>query len=380
MKRLILLLILFVNLQIVITHEDMKLFSYSTASAQHMTKEGNDNCYLEGYGWYYTPLPCEGAEVVAYHCRYCGEAFDTDKQARDRHEEECGLVQEKCTCCGQTVCRKDMMDHFDNFCPFLQRYISELGFSSLEEMMNSMNSSGGGTSGGSYGGSSSSRGGSSYGESNGSGSGYSGSYTGMLPSKVRTALFAARHPTEAIAIGVKTNVYPNITSTVMNFSENLRLPNKLENEMDIADYRNTIGNAVNAVRHTLWQAAITVRYGTGIAKEAGDAHEENPYANLNTRGFYGDNAFLLADQTIDLLNNPIGRDIGNRAPWLSIRGLAYKVLEEFYQNGLYTIERTGEKSWTIVKEKLSFSDYNSAISILNTLDEDGNISEPRNGS
>lgn len=42
MKRLILLLILFVNLQIVITHEEMKLFSYLTASAQHMTKEGND--------------------------------------------------------------------------------------------------------------------------------------------------------------------------------------------------------------------------------------------------------------------------------------------------------------------------------------------------
>lgn len=35
---------------------------------------------------------------------------------------------------------------------------------------------------------------------------------------------------------------------------------------------------------------------------------------------------------------------------------------------------------SFVKEKLSFSDYNSAISILNTLDEDGNISEPRNGS
>ena len=69
MKRLILLLILFVNLQIVITHEDMRIFSYLTASAQHMTKEGNDNCYLE--------------------------AFDTDKQARDRHEEECGRVRKK---------------------------------------------------------------------------------------------------------------------------------------------------------------------------------------------------------------------------------------------------------------------------------------------
>ena len=95
MKRLILLLILFVNLQIVITHEDMKLFSYLTASAQHMTKEGNDNCYLEGFGWYYCPVPDCEVGVIAYHCRYCGEAFDTDKQPRDRHEEECGRVRKK---------------------------------------------------------------------------------------------------------------------------------------------------------------------------------------------------------------------------------------------------------------------------------------------
>ena len=95
MKRLILLLILFVNLQIVITHEDMRIFSYLTASAQHMTKEGNDNCYLEGFGWYYCPVPDCELDVIAYHCRYCGEAFDTDKQARDRHEEECGRARKK---------------------------------------------------------------------------------------------------------------------------------------------------------------------------------------------------------------------------------------------------------------------------------------------
>lgn len=66
MKRLILLLILFVNLQIVITHEDMRIFSYLTASVQHMTKEGNDNCYLEGFGWYYCPVPDCEVDVIAY--------------------------------------------------------------------------------------------------------------------------------------------------------------------------------------------------------------------------------------------------------------------------------------------------------------------------
>ena len=95
MKRLILLLILFVNLQIVITHEDMRIFSYLTASVQHMTKEGNDNCYLEGFGWYYCPVPDCEVDVIAYHCRYCRKELNKKKKAIYRHEEECGRKKKK---------------------------------------------------------------------------------------------------------------------------------------------------------------------------------------------------------------------------------------------------------------------------------------------
>ncbi len=81
MKRLILLLILFVNLQIVITHEDMRLFSYSTASAQHMTKEAGDNCQDPiDHLWYRFPFSdCEEVIVTPYgiqiECPYCHEQF-----------------------------------------------------------------------------------------------------------------------------------------------------------------------------------------------------------------------------------------------------------------------------------------------------------------
>ena len=91
MKRLILLLILFVNLQIVITHEDMKLFSYSTASAQHMTKEAGDNCQDPiDHLWYRFPFSdCEEVIVTPYgiqiECPYCHRQF-TDFDSFINHD------------------------------------------------------------------------------------------------------------------------------------------------------------------------------------------------------------------------------------------------------------------------------------------------------
>ena len=91
MKRLILLLILFVNLQIVITHEDMRLFSYSTASAQHMTKEAGDNCQDPvDKLWYRFPFSdCEEVIVtpdgIQIECPYCHEQF-TDFDSFVNHD------------------------------------------------------------------------------------------------------------------------------------------------------------------------------------------------------------------------------------------------------------------------------------------------------
>ena len=141
--------------------------------------------------------------------------------------------------------------------------------------------------------------------------------------------------------------------------------------------RKGVADAVNAVRHTLWQAVIAARYGIAIAKEVGDAHEDNPNASLNAIEFHGTNAFYDADQTIDLLNNRIGREIGRKSSSDKMRDIAYVVLEEFYQNGLYTAKRTGKYSFEIVKERISTAVYNEAIQILRTLDECGFTPEQR---
>ncbi len=154
MKRLILLLILFVNLQIVITHEDMRLFSYSTASAQHMTREAGDNCHDDEIGWYFTTLPCEGVIVDAYVCGYCGKGFGDDKQARDLHEKECMERPIQCPFCGTYILFWEFSSHA-LMCPVLNES------SGNENTSGGGSYDGGGSSGGnSAGGSSSGTGGS----------------------------------------------------------------------------------------------------------------------------------------------------------------------------------------------------------------------------
>lgn len=156
MKRLILLLILFVNLQIVITHEDMQLFSYSTASAQHMTKEAGDNCYDEyDHLWYHVDVAfdCNDYGTVSTPCRYCLKEFGSDEQAiseRDRHEYECGRTLDECIYCGRKVQRKEMEVHYAFSCSYWQNVFNDpnSGIKSWEDYKNSLISSGGGSSGG----------------------------------------------------------------------------------------------------------------------------------------------------------------------------------------------------------------------------------------
>ena len=82
MKRFLLLLVLFVNIQIVITRENIQMTSSSLVCAQHMTQEAGDNCYDEEIGWYKSPFPnCDEVETIAYHCRYCLKGFDDDEAA-----------------------------------------------------------------------------------------------------------------------------------------------------------------------------------------------------------------------------------------------------------------------------------------------------------
>lgn len=211
----------------------------------------------------------------------------------------------------------------------------------------------------------------------GTGSGGTGGGS-ALSKQEREALFATHYPLIAVKIGVYMKGSSNCTTCAIRFAYALNLPEKFKNYTDIHEGdRKGVADAINAVRHTLWQAVITARYGIAVAKEAGDAHEDNPYASLNAIEFRGTNAFYDADQTIDLLNNRIGREIGRKSSSDKMHDIAYVVLEEFYQNGLYTAKRTGKYSFEIVKERISTAVYNEAIQILSTLDEEGFTPEQR---
>ena len=75
----------------------MQLFSYSTASAQHMTLEGGYyNCEDDQIGWYLSLIPCDGMIVTPDEtysiCTICGEKFQTSEIID--HEYICYLAHQ----------------------------------------------------------------------------------------------------------------------------------------------------------------------------------------------------------------------------------------------------------------------------------------------
>ena len=106
----------------------------------------------------------------------------------------------------------------------------------------------------------------------------------------------------------------------------------------------------NAIRHTIWQAAITSKYGPQVARDAGDAHETRPYFDVNVRVFDKESD---ADMTVDLLNNKIGRRLGVEIKNRNTKEIALRVVEEYWKNGLYSYERGNDGRWYILKKKLS---------------------------
>ena len=128
------------------------------------------------------------------------------------------------------------------------------------------------------------------------------------------------------------------------------------------------GSENGAYRHTLWQASITSEFGSKTAIEAGNAHEENPFTSLKNRSF---KSIADADQTADLLNNMIGRGIGEENKEAGMDDLANLVLDEFKNNGLYTSSKNKDGNWNISKTKLSSDKYYTLKGIFKGLNENG---------
>lgn len=154
---------------------------------------------------------------------------------------------------------------------------------------------------------------------------------GSSSAKVRTAWFALKNPVIASEIGEYVEGSTNISTNVVRFSTR-SVDKSSPSVLSKGD-----GGQINAFRHVLWQSYITNKHGYEIAMQVGIVHEENPSVNLSKRRF---STLSDADQTIDLLNNQIGRSLGGRAANnTKMPNMALRVLNEFYENGLYTARK-----------------------------------------
>jgi len=173
-------------------------------------------------------------------------------------------------------------------------------------------------------------------------------------------LFAVRHPIAAKNIGFGVQKGTTTISTVATrfATRGNVLYGSMRGQTDE-------GSENGAFRHALWQAGITSAYGSQIATEAGNAHEENPNVDLSIRSF--DN-LAAADQTVDLLNNQIGRGIGEQNAGATMDVLAGAVLDEFAKNGLYTATKGEDGQYTVSKTKLSPEKYGQLKETFKTLD------------
>jgi len=175
--------------------------------------------------------------------------------------------------------------------------------------------------------------------------------------------FGLRHPIAANRIGF--GVTPGASNISTNSTRFATRGEVLNGSKRTQEDR---GSENGAFRHGLWQAAITSEFGGSIAAQAGSAHETNPFADLSVRSFSN---LDDADQTVDLLNNVIGRRIGRENEGASMLELANLVLDEFNNNGLYTATQGKDGNWNISRTKLSTDKYNQLKEIFGTLNSDG---------
>ena len=175
--------------------------------------------------------------------------------------------------------------------------------------------------------------------------------------------FGLRNPAAAMRIGFGvTRGASNISTNATRFATRGEILNGSKRSQEDR------GSENGAFRHVLWQATITSEFDRSVAAQAGNAHEGNPYTNLAVRTFAN---LDDADQVVDMLNNQIGRNIGDANKGASMNDLAKTVLDEFKTNGLYTASKGDDGNYTISKTKLSSTKYDQLMQIFDGLNSNG---------
>ena len=198
------------------------------------------------------------------------------------------------------------------------------------------------------------------------------------PSWVKMAIFYIQHPQIVAEIGeVDMEHSTNLSSNAARFATrgtSASDPHSILQENTTEGEKN-MGSQVNAFRHGLWQSTITSAYGSDIAKQAGDAHEENPDAinnmsanDLSNKSF---KTMAEADQAIDLGNNIIGRQIGEANKGLGMKDMAMNVLDQFKSGGLWTATKQEDGTFKISITKITSEQYGMLKKVFETLNNNG---------
>lgn len=172
---------------------------------------------------------------------------------------------------------------------------------------------------------------------------------------LKTAGYVMNHPINGYQIGYYNREWTNITSTAGNYQINLGRTMGWTEPMILDP-----GGLGNAFRHAFWQAMITNELGEQQAVRIGNAHENKKNVDLSIRTFKN---LTDADTTADLLNNIIGRAIGNDNSGASRREIARAVMNEFHNNGLW-VAVPQESGYTVEKHRISRKEYNKANDIM----------------
>lgn len=78
-----------------------------------------------------------------------------------------------------------------------------------------------------------------------------------------------------------------------------------------------------------------------------------------------------ADRTVDLMNNVIGRNIGDTGKYSDMKTLACEVLDYFEKQGLFVAEKSEQGKWIIERKRLSADKASALRTIYEDLDKNG---------
>lgn len=114
------------------------------------------------------------------------------------------------------------------------------------------------------------------------------------------------------------------------------------------------GSWAGALRHVMWQADITSKHSSDIARKAGLCHEINYKPNPDQRFFSN---LDDADSTADLLNNEIGRANGTNYKYLTSEEQMLRALWVARTNGLFRVRKTPWGQYEVYRETMDDDTY-----------------------